>query len=165
MASPEPDWADAIDMHGAPRSPSPSPTPARTGVAAAPRLLIRPVRIDVTGGQVIGDARLGRALHPNQRALPLAGAGHRVGREFGDAGGPLLVGTVAAAITLGGGLACWPRCSPASLSSPAAPLRTTAKPLHPNKSHGPTGDAAESARRPEQGHDGIREDPLSTPAG
>jgi hypothetical protein len=63
-------WTDAIDM-----------TNAQVAVAeycpdwwpAATRLLIRRVRLDVTGGAVSADprARRRRTLHPDQRALPI----------------------------------------------------------------------------------------------
>jgi Transposase DDE domain group 1 len=66
----ETDWVDAIDMDR-----------AQVAVAeycpdwwpAATRLLIRRVRLDVTGGAVSADprARRRRTLHPDQRALPL----------------------------------------------------------------------------------------------
>jgi hypothetical protein len=64
-------WTDAIDM-----------TAAQIAVAgytpdwwpAATRLVIRRVRLDLDHGQISGDprARRRRALHPQQRALPLA---------------------------------------------------------------------------------------------
>jgi hypothetical protein len=77
-------WTDAIDMAG-----------AQVVVAEycpdwwpdATRLLIRRVRLDVTGGQVSADlrARRRRTLHPDQRALPLdelAGADAVYGYSF-----------------------------------------------------------------------------------
>jgi len=66
----ETDWVDAIDMNR-----------AQVAVAeycpdwwpAATRLLIRRVRLDVSGGAVSADprARRRRTLHPDQRALPI----------------------------------------------------------------------------------------------
>src|SRR3954469_1697549 len=68
----EADWTDALDM--------PAPQLAVADYCpnwwpAATRLLIRRVRLDVDGGQVSADprARRRRTLHPDQRALPLAG--------------------------------------------------------------------------------------------
>jgi hypothetical protein len=68
----EADWTDARDMPAAQIAVAdycPNWWPAAT------RLLIRRVRLDVDGGQVSADprARRRRTLHPDQRALPLAG--------------------------------------------------------------------------------------------